>query len=306
MKEPTDSITPDALHTSRMPALDLWRRGKVRDLYDLGDHLLMVATDRISAYDVIMEEPIPGKGALLTDISVWWFGELASIVDNHLVATDVDAYPEVCRDYRDQLVGRSMLVEKTDPLPVECVARGYLAGSGYREYRESGEVCGVSLPEGLTRGSRLPEPIFTPATKAEEGHDENITFDQAAEILGRETAEEVRELTLKLYRTGSERAAEKGIIIADTKFEFGRRKSGEIILIDEALTPDSSRFWLASEYREGEEPVNFDKQYLRDWLESSDWDKSPPPPTLPAEVIAGTRARYAEARDRLLGNRKSH
>ena len=294
------TIASDGLLTTDMPDLKLWRRGKVRDVYDLGDTLLMVATDRISAYDVIMQQAIPGKGMLLTEISAWWFRRLSDIVDNHLITTDVDAYPEAARKYGDQLAGRSMLVEKTDPLPVECVARGYLAGSGYREYESSRTVCGIGLPDGLSLGSPLPEPIFTPATKAEEGHDENITFEQAADILGEETAELVRDLTLKLYSAGSEIAGEKGIIIADTKFEFGRRNSGEIILIDEALTPDSSRFWLASDYREGTEPVNFDKQYLRDWLETSDWDKTPPPPDLPAEVIEGTRRRYAEARSLLL------
>lgn len=294
------TIASDGLLTTDMPDLELWRRGKVRDVYDLGDTLLMVATDRISAYDVIMQQAIPGKGMLLTEISAWWFRRLSDIVDNHLITTDVDAYPEAARKYGDQLAGRSMLVEKTDPLPVECVARGYLAGSGYREYESSRTVCGIGLPDGLSLGSPLPEPIFTPATKAEEGHDENITFEQAADILGEETAELVRDLTLKLYSAGSEIAGEKGIIIADTKFEFGRRNSGEIILIDEALTPDSSRFWLASDYREGTEPVNFDKQYLRDWLETSDWDKTPPPPDLPAEVIEGTRRRYAEARSLLL------
>lgn len=292
-----------ALHTTDMPALTLWRRGKVRDVYDLGDALLMVATDRISAYDVIMEDPIPGKGELLTDISSWWFDRLGDIVPNHLISTDVEEYPERARQYRSQLVGRSMLVEKTDPLPVECVARGYLAGSGYREYVAAGEVCGVPLPDGLQLGSALPEPIFTPATKAEEGHDENITFEQAGAIVGEETIAELRELTLELYRRGSAIARSKGIIIADTKFEFGRRSSGEIILIDEVLTPDSSRFWLASDYREGSEPVNFDKQYLRDWLEGSDWEKIPPPPALPAEVIAGTRDRYAQARRMLLDDK---
>jgi len=294
------AIASEGLHTTEMPGLRLWRRGKVRDVYDLGETLLMVATDRISAYDVIMRQAIPEKGRLLTEISAWWFGRLADIVENHLISTDVDDYPEVARQYRSQLEGRSMLVEKTDPLPVECVARGYLAGSGYREYVEGRTVCGIPLPEGLRLGSPLPEPIFTPATKAEEGHDENITFEQSAGILGQPTAELLRDLTLRLYSAGSGIAREKGIIIADTKFEFGRRKSGEIILIDEALTPDSSRFWLASEYREGTEPVNFDKQYLRDWLETSDWDKNPPPPDLPAEVIEGTRRRYAEARSLLL------
>lgn len=294
------AIASDGLHTTDMPALRLWRRGKVRDVYDLGDRLLMVATDRISAYDVIMRQAIPEKGRLLTEISTWWFGRLSDIVENHLISTDVDDYPEVARQYRAQLEGRSMLVEKTDPLPVECVARGYLAGSGYREYVDGRTVCGIPLPDNLQLGSPLPEPIFTPATKAEEGHDENITFEQSAEILGTETTELLRDLTLRLYGAGAHIARTKGIIIADTKFEFGRRKNGEIILIDEALTPDSSRFWLASEYREGTEPVNFDKQYLRDWLETSDWDKTPPPPDLPAEVIDGTRRRYAEARSLLL------
>lgn len=301
----SESLRSKALHTSDMPELSLWRRGKVRDVYDLGDQLLMVATDRISAYDVIMDQPIPGKGALLTDISIWWFRQLEEIVPNHLIATEVDEFPQVCRQYRDQLEGRSMLVEKTEPLPVECVARGYLAGSGFREYTAKREVCGVRLPDGLVRGSKLSEPIYTPATKAEEGHDENITFEVSAEILGGETAAQVRDLTIDLYRRGSALAATKGIIIADTKFEFGRRKNGDLILIDEALTPDSSRFWLASEYREGSEPVNFDKQYLRDWLEASDWDKSPPPPKLPEDVIAGTLQRYAEARDRLFGTVKN-
>ena len=289
-----------SLLQSRMPELTLWRRGKVRDVYDLGEHLLIVASDRISAYDVIMDQPIPGKGRLLTDISVWWFQQLEGIVPNHLVATSVDAFPEICHRYREQLEGRSMLVEKTEPLTVECVARGYLAGSGWRDYRESGKVSGIELPAGLNRASRLPEPIYTPSTKATEGHDEPIDFQETVQILGEETARLVKDLTLQLFQFGTELALTKGIIIADTKFEFGRRKDGTIILIDEALTPDSSRFWLSAEYREGTEPVNFDKQYLRDWLEASDWDKTPPPPTLPEKVIQGTLQRYNRARTLLL------
>lgn len=287
--------TTTTVHTTDFPDLNLWRRGKVRDVYDMEEELLIVATDRISAYDVIMDQPIPGKGIILTSISLWWFRQLEDIVPNHLVTADVDQYPEQCRQYRDQLEGRSMIVKKTTPYPVECVARGYLAGSGWREYQENGGVCGVGLPEGLHRADKLPKAIFTPATKAEEGHDENITLEQAAEVVGRETIERLRDLTLRIYEHGSDIAAQRGIIIADTKFEFGYDKNGEIILIDEVLTPDSSRFWLAEEYAPGKEPINFDKQYLRDWLDTLDWDKTPPPPTLPEEVIRGTAERYEEA-----------
>ena len=290
-----DGGPPAALHTSSLPDVPLWRRGKVRDVYDLGETLLIVATDRISAYDVIMDDPIPGKGKLLTALSLWWFRRLAGVVPHHLIASDVDDYPEPLRRHRDQLEGRSMIVRKTAPFPVECVARGYLAGSGWKEYQASGTVCGITLPAGLRRGEKLPEPIFTPATKAEEGHDENITFEQAAEIIGLANAVRLRELTLELYTTGAEIALERGIIIADTKFEFGIADDGEIILIDEALTPDSSRFWHAADYAPGAEPVNFDKQYLRDWLETLEWDKAPPPPSLPPAVIEGTAARYRQA-----------
>lgn len=293
--------TTATVHTTEFPDLNLWRRGKVRDVYDMGNELLIVATDRISAYDVIMDQPIPGKGIILTSLSLWWFDRLKDIVPNHLIASDVDDYPEVCRQYRDQLEGRSMLVKKTAPYPVECVARGYLAGSGWREYQEGGSVCGVELPEGLRRADRLPETIFTPATKAEEGHDENITFERGAEIVGGETMERLRDLTIAIYEHGSRIAAEQGIIIADTKFEFGLDDNGVITLIDEVLTPDSSRFWLAAEYAPGKEPVNFDKQYLRDWLDTLDWDKNPPPPTLPEEVIRGTAERYEEALSILTG-----
>lgn len=295
-------MTEPAIFSTSFPTLNLWRRGKVRDVYDLGTTLLFVASDRISAYDVVMEQPIPGKGRILTELSLFWFDRLKDIVPNHLLTADVDQYPESCRPYADQLRGRSMLVRKTRPLPIECVARGYLAGSGWKEYRTSGTVCGNALPPGLTLSDRLPEPIFTPATKAEEGHDINITFDQAAAIVGHDTAEQARELTLALYTTASRIAEERGIIIADTKFEFGHDDDGNLILIDEALTPDSSRFWLASTYAPGSEQQNFDKQFLRDYLESLDWDKTPPPPPLPEEIIEATVAKYREALERLTGS----
>lgn len=288
-----------ALHSTNFPTLKLWRRGKVRDVYDLGSSLLFVATDRISAYDVIMNEAIPGKGRILTALSLFWFDQLRDVVPNHLITADVDAFPPECAPYRAELEGRSMQVRKTRPLAIECVARGYLAGSGWKEYRESGTVCGVPLPAGLLESSRLPEPIFTPATKAEEGHDMNITFEEAAEITGRETAEGARAFTLELYRRAGVIAEERGIIIADTKFEFGLDDDDRLILIDEALTPDSSRFWLAAGYSAGTTQQNFDKQYLRDYLDAVAWDHLPPPPTLPAEVIDGTAAKYREALDRL-------
>jgi phosphoribosylaminoimidazole-succinocarboxamide synthase len=292
-------MTPDALYSTNLDELTLWRRGKVRDVYDLGTTLLFVASDRISAYDVIMAEPIPDKGRILTQMSLFWFGELESIVDNHLVTAEFEEYPDLCMPYRDQLEGRSMIVRKTRPLAIECVARGYLAGSGWREYREHRSVCGVSLPDGLELGSRLPEPIFTPATKAEEGHDENIDFDQATAIVGKRFAEEAREMTLAIYRHAASLAESRGIIIADTKFEFGVDDSGDLILIDEVLTPDSSRFWLASAWRPGSETPNFDKQYLRDYLDSVGWNHMPPPPPLPLEVRERTASLYREALDRL-------
>ncbi len=284
-----------AIHTTDFPDLKLWWRGKVRDLYDLGDSLLIVATDRISAYDVVMNDPIPEKGAMLTQLSLWWFEQLSDIVPNHLLSADVASFPDECQQYREELEGRSMHVHKAHPFPVECVARGYLAGSGWREYKRNGTVCGLQFPEGLNQADKLPATIFTPATKAEEGHDENISFEQAAEITGLTVAERLRELTITLYEAGARIAAEHGIIIADTKFEFGLDDSGQIMLIDEILTPDSSRFWLAEEYKPGTEPVNFDKQYLRDWLDTLDWDKTPPPPQLPDKVVQETAERYAEA-----------
>ncbi|MEP7220198.1 MAG: phosphoribosylaminoimidazolesuccinocarboxamide synthase, partial [Bacteroidota bacterium] len=262
--------------------------------------------DRMSAYDVIMNQPIPGKGQILTAMSLFWFERLADIVPNHLITADVDAYPAECAPYREELRGRSMLVRKTKPLAIECVARGYLAGSGWREYTAAGTVCGIPLPEGLVESDKLPEPIFTPATKAEEGHDMNIGFEEAAEIVGRETAEEARRLTLELYTRASGIALERGIIIADTKFEFGHDPSGRLILIDEALTPDSSRFWLASTYTPGSEQQNFDKQFLRDYLDSTGWHKTPPPPDLPGPVIEGTAEKYREAYDRLTSGAEQH
>lgn len=292
-------MTSTAILSTNYPTLTLWRRGKVRDVYDLGHALLFVATDRISAYDVIMDQPIPGKGEILTAFSLFWFQQLKEIVPNHLITADVDQYPPECIPYREQLRGRSMLVRKTSPLAIECVARGYLAGSGWKEYQSSHMVCGVLLPEGLMQSSRLPEPIFTPATKAEEGHDINITFQEAAQIVGSDVAEQARSLTLQLYSAAAAIAEERGIIIADTKFEFGHDANGQLILIDEALTPDSSRFWLASAWEPGKESQNFDKQYLRDYLESTGWDKNPPPPPLPDTVIEGTAAKYQEALERL-------
>ncbi|MBL7999796.1 MAG: phosphoribosylaminoimidazolesuccinocarboxamide synthase [Candidatus Kapabacteria bacterium] len=290
----------NALYSTDFSDLTIFRRGKVRDVYDMGDSLLIVASDRISAFDVIMNEPVPGKGALLTDVSLFWFGKISSLIAHHVISTDVDTYPESLRKYSDILRGRSMLARKTQPLPVECVVRGYLAGSGWKEYNQNQTVCGVQLPAGLVESSQLPEPIFTPATKAEEGHDENISFEQTVEILGEETAAFVRDMSIKIYTMARDFAATKGIILADTKFEFGRLPDGSIIIIDEALTPDSSRYWLASEYEPGKPQMNFDKQVLRDWLEAQDWNKQPPPPTLPDSVIEQTLAKYKEAHDRLL------
>ena len=281
--------------TTSLSHYPLVRRGKVRELYDLGEHLLMVATDRISAFDVIMNEPIPGKGAVLTSVSVYWFDVLKDIIPNHLVSTDVDTIPNLSDEERTMLGGRSMIVRKTTPLTVECVVRGYLAGSGWKEYQKQGTVCGIPLPEGLQLSSQLPQPLFTPSTKAEEGHDENITFAQCEEILGADLAAKVRDTSLALYERGRDTVAPKGIILADTKFEFGIDDNGDLILIDEALTPDSSRYWLTESYEPGKAQENFDKQILRDWLETCDWDKQPPPPTLPPDVIAATQAKYEEA-----------
>jgi phosphoribosylaminoimidazole-succinocarboxamide synthase len=281
--------------------LPLRGRGKVRDIYDLGDTLLIVATDRISAFDVVMPDPIPDKGMVLTQISRLWFETTRDIVDNHLISTEVEDFPEVCQPYQEILTGRTMWVRKAEPLPVECVVRGYLSGSGWGEYETRGEVCGIRLPEGLVESSKLEEPIFTPATKAEAGtHDENISFEKVIEIIGRERAEQIKTISISIYRRASEMAEKKGIIVADTKFEFGISEE-KTLLIDEVLTPDSSRFWPKDEHRPGGPQKSFDKQFLRDYLLSLGWDKSPPAPQLPREIIEKTRERYLEALRRLAG-----
>ena len=287
---------------TNFPGLPLLKRGKVRDMYDLGEHLLMVATDRISAFDVVMTEPIPDKGVILTQISLFWFERMKPIVANHVVTGNVDEYPKSCRPYARELKGRSLLVKKAAPLSIECVARGYISGSGWTSYQASGEICGIKLPAGLKESDRLPEPIFTPATKEELGaHDINIDFEEAKKRVGRELAERVRELTLAVYRAGAALAETKGIIIADTKFEFGL-VGDQLILIDELLTPDSSRFWPKASYAPGGAQQSYDKQYLRDYLLSTRWNKTPPPPPLPDEVIRGTRQKYLEALKQLSGS----
>ncbi len=283
------------------PELTLMKKGKVRDMYDLGDALLMVATDRISAFDVIMTDPIPDKGKILTQISLFWFQTLAPVVDNHLITADAAAYPASCRPYASLLKGRSMLVKKAEPLPIECVVRGYLSGSGWKAYQETGSVCGIRLPAGLKESDRLPEPVFTPSTKEELGsHDINIDFDEAVRRIGKPLAERVRDLSLALYQKGADLAEQRGIIIADTKFEFGLVDDA-LILIDEVLTPDSSRFWPKAEYRPGGPQKSFDKQYLRDYLDSIRFNKKPPAPPLPKDVIDNTRAKYMEALKSLTG-----
>lgn len=272
-------------------------RGKVRDVYDLGDRLIIVATDRISAFDSVLPTPIPGKGIILNTISAAWFSRFSDVPD-HLISTDPSDFPAPFDGFGAELGGRSMLVHKAGRIDLECIVRGYITGSGWREYGETGAVCGIELPEGLRLSQRLPEPIFTPSTKADEGHDENISFDRAAEIAGKETAERVRDLSLSLYSQAAEYAASRGIIIADTKFEFGVI-DGEITLIDEALTPDSSRFWLAEEYEEGRPQKSLDKQFVRDWLDESGWDHTPPAPVLPPEIVERTTKRYLMALERL-------
>jgi phosphoribosylaminoimidazole-succinocarboxamide synthase len=286
---------------SQFEGLTLTKRGKVRDVYEVDHKLLIVASDRMSAFDVVMDDPIPDKGKILTAISLFWFKQLDGVVENHVLSADPSQYPAPCRKYRAQLEGRSMLVKKATPLPVECIVRGYLSGSGWADYQRTGGVCGIPLPKGLVESEKLPHPLFTPSTKAEKGiHDENISFDRAVDILGDERAEIVRDLSLKIYQFGSDLAAQKGIIIADTKFEFGI-VDNRLILIDEVLTPDSSRFWPMDAYRPGGPQASFDKQFLRDYLESLDWPKKPPPPKLPPQIIEKTRDRYVEALQRLTG-----
>ena len=293
-------MEPYVMETN-FPDLKLVKRGKVRDIYDLGDTLLMVMSDRISAFDVIMPNPVPGKGKVLTQISLFWFDAMKPLIDNHVVASDVDEYPPQCRPYAEDLAQRSMIVRKAEPLPIECVVRGYISGSGWKSYQKSGEICGIGLPAGLTESDKLPEPIFTPSTKEELGrHDINIDFEAAAGLVGRDLAERVKQLSLDIYKKGAEMARQKGIIIADTKFEFGLI-GDELILIDEVLTPDSSRFWPRDEYAPGGPQKSYDKQYLRDYLLSIKWDKNPPAPTLPEDVVSNTIKKYREALAQLTG-----
>ena len=293
-----DSRPP--LMTSAIPGLPLFRRGKVRDVYDLGDRLLIVTTDRISAFDVVLPTPIPGKGAVLTQLSLFWFGLLEDVVPNHLDRSG-RAVPGLAGHEAD-LDGRSMIVEKTRPFPVECVVRGYVAGSAWKDYKATGKVCGIELPRGLRESDRLEEPVFTPSTKAEEGHDENISFERMKEIVGGDRAAELRDLTLDLYTRARAHAESRGIILADTKLEFGE-KDGRVVWIDEAFTPDSSRFWPQDGYRPGQAQPSFDKQFVRDYLESIAWDKRPPAPPLPADVVSRTREKYVEAFARLTGQK---
>lgn len=293
--------TAPVLETS-FSDLPLVRRGKVRDVYSVDeDHLLIVATDRISAFDCVLPTPIPRKGEVLTALSKFWFERLESVCPNHLVTTDVEAMPEAVKQYAESLRGRSMLVRRASVFPVECVVRGYLAGSGWKDYKRTGEICGHPLPQGLREAEELPQPFFTPATKAEEGHDENITEARMSEILGLEITDTLRALTLRLYKEARDYARTRGIIIADTKFEFGRDAAGRILLVDEALTPDSSRFWPAESYAPGKSQPSFDKQFVRDYLETLDWAKRPPAPPLPSDVAEATTARYMEAYSLLTG-----
>lgn len=293
------------LMETNFEGLRLVNRGKVRDLYETGDHLLMVATDRISAFDVVMPDPVPGKGAVLTRMSAFWFRLMEGIVEHHLIATDVDAYPEDCRPYRDELKGRSMLVYKAEPLPLECIVRGYLAGSAWKDYSEGRVLSGVILPPGLEEFSRLDEPIVTPSTKAEPGsHDEPMSLQDMKELVGGELAGRVIDISLRVYRRASEIAGAAGIVIGDTKMEFGIR-DGRLVLIDELLTPDSSRFWLREDLEAGKRPESFDKQFLRDYLTAMKWNKEPPAPALPRDVIARTKERYENVLERITGTRET-
>ena len=285
--------------TCDLPGIPKLRSGKVREIFDLGDRLLFVTTDRISAFDCIMPDPIPGKGAVLTGLSAFWFRRL-DFVENHVIATRFEDFPKELQPFRAQLEGRSMIVKKAAPLSVECIVRGFLVGSGWKEYTATGSVSGQSVPAGLRQADALPQTMFTPSTKAETGHDENITWDECRRILGDPIAEQVRDLSIRIYEAGRDYARDKGIIVADTKFEFGIL-DGRVILIDEVLTPDSSRFWPADRYQPGSNPPSFDKQYLRDYLELLDWDKTPPAPSLPAEVIQQTSRKYREAYERITG-----
>ena len=301
MKGEKRRMPSQAISTTEFKTLKLKGRGKVRDIYDLGDRLLIVATDRISAFDVVMPNPVPDKGRILTQLSKFWFDLTKEIVSNHVLSTKARDYPQECQPYQEMLEGRSMLVVKTDVLPVECVVRGYLSGSGWEEYKKTGKVCNIALPRGLVESSKLEEPIFTPATKAEIGlHDENIPFSRVEEIVGKGLAERLKYISLGVYKKARDFAEGRGIIIADTKMEFGM-KDDKLLLIDELLTPDSSRFWPKDDYRPGGSQTSFDKQYLRDYLLSIQWDKNPPAPLLPEEIVKRTREKYLEAYERLVG-----
>lgn len=288
------------LQETSLPGVPLFARGKVRDVYDLGERLLIVATDRISAFDCVLPTPVPQKGVILTQMSLFWLSMMSDILPNHLITANVAEYPADLRKYRDQLEGRSMLVHKARRIDVECVVRGYLAGSGWKDYQKTGMVCGHALPSGLRECDQLPEPIFTPATKEESGHDVNVSREHLVTLIGSELASELERLSLAIYERGREYAEKRGIIIADTKFEFGWI-DGRISLIDEIMSPDSSRFWPADTYQPGRAQDSFDKQYVRDYLETLDWDKTPPAPPLPADILAGTQAKYREAYERLVG-----
>jgi phosphoribosylaminoimidazole-succinocarboxamide synthase len=296
-------MTPDVLTDTASRGFAPAKQGKVRDIFDLGDQLLIVATDRLSAFDVVLPDGIPNKGKVLTQISAFWFDQMADAVRNHIVTTDVRKFPEPFRSAPEAFGGRSMLVRKTQPLAVECIVRGYLSGSGWNDYRKTQSVCGIKLPPGLRESDKLPEPLFTPSTKAEIGvHDENISFDDVVKVVGGKVADKIRDLSLSIYTRGAEYAARKGIIIADTKFEFGLDKDGSVIWIDEALTPDSSRFWPMDQYRPGGAQPSFDKQFVRDYLLSLNWNKKPPAPRLPEEVVRTTSRKYEEALEMLTGH----
>jgi phosphoribosylaminoimidazole-succinocarboxamide synthase len=284
-----------------LPGVKLHGRGKVRDIYDLDEHFLIVATDRLSAFDVVLPTPIPNKGKVLTQMSAFWFDHFKDVVPNHVVSTEVNDYPKNLHRFRDQIEGRSMLVKKAKVFPVECVARGFLTGSGLKDYQKTGQVCGIPLPQGLKDSDRLPQAIFTPSTKAEKGHDENISEEQAGKIIGQENIHRLKELTLMLYTRGVEYALTRGIIICDTKFEFGTI-DGKISIVDEMLTPDSSRFWPADKYSPGKPQPSFDKQFVRDYLEKIGWNKQPPAPELPADIVSATSAKYVEALRVLTGH----
>lgn len=296
----THEATADALWQTDLPGLPPPRRGKVRDVYDLGETLLIVACDRISAYDHVLRPAVPGKGKVLNQLSNFWFARLGGEVPNHLLATDPSDFPAELRPHREQLAGRAVLVKKAQVVPFECVARGYLAGSAFKEYQRDGRACGIELPAGLQRASRLPEPIFTPATKAESGHDENVSYEYVAAAIGDKLAGRLRDVTLELYGLAAAHAADRGLLLADTKLEFGLA-GDELLLIDEIFTPDSSRYWDAAAWKPGEEPASFDKQFVRNWLDGSGWDHESAPPELPPEVLEGTRDRYVEAFRRITG-----